>query len=325
MYIKSFWLQCAPRRAQVVGILFARPIFVQTLIMDNDMRAKVRAAVSLVAKEQAEMRGYSYFSIDEETLTIFKSTIYIREIEDENTRRSQRPTGSTVYSNRSPGDYALAGARPVDSRYDARLPTESSASANSGVEWPNVTNATSQQALRATGENEAHVHAPCAVDLTVPGQCTVHFSRVRRTEIRQYELGTEESILIVVHPGHPIAKHAAIGGAAGAVAGGAVGAVSGGVIGGLVGLIPSGIFLGIAYCFFGAVVGAGSCPVAIGGLGCAIGAARGVAERHERQFTITAKDVFRKLPNFREEGGSVYCQITVTHEWDEEQRETTEN
>ena len=185
-------------------------------------------------------------------------------------------------------------------------------------------NATSQQALRATGKNEAHVHAPCAVDLTVPGQCTVHFSRVRRTETQQYELGTEESILILIHPGHPIAKQAVIGGAAGAAAGGAVGVVVGSVIGGLVGGI-SGIFSGFAYCFIGGVVGAGSCPCAIGGLGYAIGAARGVAERHERQFTITAKDVFRKLPNFREEGGNVYCQVTVTHEWDEERREITEN
>ena len=292
------------------------------------MRAKVRAAVSLVAKEQAERRGYSQFRIDKETLKIFESTIYIREIENDNSSRSQRPTGSTVYSNRSPGDYALPGARPVDSRYDARLPTESSASANSGVKSPNVTNATLQQALRTTGKNEAHAHAPCAVDLTVPGQCTVHFSRVRRTETRQYELGAEESILIVVHPGHPIAKHAVIGGAAGAGAGGAVGVVAGGVIGGLVGvnagspLILVGLFLGGV---IGGVVGAGSGASAIGGLGGAIGAARGVTERHKRQFTIAAKDVFRKLPNFREEGGNVYCQVTVTHEWDEERREITEN
>ena len=282
------------------------------------MRAKVRAVVSLVAKERAERRGYSQFRIDKETLKIFESTIDIKEIEDEKTSRFQRPTGSTVYSNRNPGDYALPGARPVDSRYDARLPTESSASANSGVEWPNVTNATLQQALCATGENEAHVHAPCAVDLTVPGQCTVHFSRVRRTEIRQYELGTEENILIVVHPGHPIAKHAVNGGVAGAVAGGVVGVVVGGVIGGLVGIV--GHILG---CFIGGVVGAGSGAGALGGVGSAIGAARGVAKRHKRQFTIAAKDVFHKLPNFREEGGSVYCQITVTHEWDEERREIT--
>ena len=159
-----------------------------------------------------------------------------------------------------------------------------------------MTNATLQQALRATGENEAHVHAPCAVDLTVTGQCTVHFSRVRRTEIRQYELGTEESILIVVHPGHPIAKHAVNGGAGCAVAGGVVGVVVGGVIGGFVGAISSRIIVGLVGCFIGGVVGAGSGAGALRGVGSAVGAARGVAERHERQFTITAKDVFRKLP-----------------------------
>ena len=192
-----------------------------------------------------------------------------------------------------------------------------------------MTNATSQQALRATGENEAHAHAPCAVDLTVPGQCTVHFSRVRRTEIRQYELGTEENILIAVHPGHPIAKHAAIGGTAGAVAGGPVGVVAGGVIGCFVGAMggPLATFFTclLVGCVIGGVVGTVSGGGAIGAVGSAIGAARGVAERHERQFTITDKDVFRKLPKFKEEGGNIYCQVSVTHEWDEEQRETTEN
>ena len=102
-----------------------------------------------------------------------------------------------------------------------------------------------------------------------------------------------------------------------------MGVVVGGVIGGLVGVIARGVIVGLVGCFIGGVVGAGSGASALGGVGSAIGAARGVAERHERQFTITAKDVFRKLPNFREEGGNVYCQITVTHEWDEEQQETT--
>ena len=291
-------------------------------------KAKLRAAANVAAQEEAKRRGYSQFRIDEESLKTLEDTIHIREIEVENTR-SQRSTHAVVYSNRSAADYVMPESREVNVRQDAKLTAEYSAKVDSKMESPQMAKVDLKQTLCAKGEDEVHVHTRYALGhLPVPGQCAVHFNSVHHAETGQYELGTEGNVLIVVNPGHPIAKHAVIGGVAGTAAGGAVGVGAGSMIGGVVGVIagPPGILAGLILGgAIGGLVGAGSGGGAIGAVGSAIGAARGVTERHKRQFTITAKDVFRKLPNFREEGGNVYCQITVTHEWDEERREITEN
>ena len=293
-------------------------------------KAKVRAAANLAAREKARRRGYSQFRIDEESLKTLEETIHIREINEsevENTT-SQYPSHSVVYRNKSATDCVVPETREVDLRHDAKLTTEYSAIVVSKIE-PLMAKVDAKQTLRATGQDEVHVHTRYTQGhVTVPGQRTVHFNRVHNMETRQYELETEGNILIVVNPGHPIAKHAAIGGAAGAAAGGAVGVGAGGVIGGMVGAIagPPGIVAGLFLGgVIGGLVGTGSGVGAGGSVGSAIGAARGVVERHKRQFTITAKDVFSKLPNFRQKGGKVFCQVKVTHEWDEDQREITEN
>ena len=296
-------------------------------MMDSNKgaKAKFRAAAKVAAQEAAKSdnRHYSQFLIDEESLKELEDTIDIREIEVESTG-SQRPTQKKVYINRRAADYVMPEAREANLRQDKKLTAKYSANVHAQIESPKMAKVDSKQTLRAKGEDKVHVHARYELGhLPIPGQCTVHFNRVHHTETREYELKATGNITVVVNPGHPITKHAAIGGAAGAATGGVVGIAAGSAIGGGIGMIagPPGILVGlIVGGVIGGLVGTGS-----GGVGSAIGAARGVAERHERQLTITAKDIFCKLPEFREEGGNVYCQITVTHEWDEERLEITEN
>lgn len=292
-------------------------------------KKRIRAVTNTVAREEAEKKGYKHFRIDKESLKMLEDNVAITAQTEIKNARSQCSNYSMVYRNESSSDYIVPEARVVDVRHNAKQTTDYSADVTSKIKPPKMGKVNAKQALRATGQDETHVHERYAQGyVTVPRQCTVHFNSAHHADTRLYELVTEGNILIVVHPGHPIAKHAAIGGGAGAAAGGVVGGGAGSVIGGMVGVVlgPPGIAAGaILGGVIGGLVGTGSGASTIGGMGSAIGAARGVVERNKRQFTITAEDVFRRLPNFRKEGAKVFCWVTLTREWDVEQREITKN
>ena len=110
---------------------------------------------------------------------------------------------------------------------------------------------------------------------------------------------------IRVYDRNPVKKGAAIGGTTVALGGVAAGAVIGGaagvvipVVGNVVGAVAGGIIGGISGLLGGGLAGAGA------------GAGIGSAVSNESAALVTAREVFKLCPGFREEGDTVYCKIS---------------
>lgn len=275
------------------------------------MWAEVVAATNIVAREEAKRRGYLDFRVDKESLDMFKKIVHCRAIEADDTDH----IAGTLHGNN--GHEISEG----DSNHNEKVEMEYSAKYE--VQWPNTKKTDPEEKLCITeeGESQQKVYVlPHAAHMymahvyrryNISGQ---RRNRAHRTKILQCELETQGNFRIVVHPGHPIAKNAAIGGTAGAITGGTAGAVAGYVIGGVVGVIggPPGMVAGTCLgCLIGVAIGAVSGAGVIGGTGGALGALWGVADRCDIQFTIKAERVFQKLSNFEKVGNRVFCQVTV--------------
>ena len=104
-----------------------------------------------------------------------------------------------------------------------------------------------------------------------------------------------------------------IGGAAGVAGGVAGGAAGGAVIGAAVGTVVP-VVGNIVGCVFGGIIGGvagGVLGIGVGGGGgAAIGAGVGAAVSNDNYVTVTAKEVFEKLPMFSEKEKMVYCEVS---------------
>lgn len=278
------------------------------------MWAEVVAATTIVAREEAERRGYLDFRIDKDSLDMFEKIVHCRAIEIDD-------TAAQGYTYRS---IAVPESSEVNSNHDEKAEIKYSESISSQSQWPSTGKADSTEKLSIMKNDETQEQVyvrPHTVHMI-----TAHVyrrynvvsrqsrNRVHRTKILQCELETQGNFRIIVHPGHPIARHAAFGGVAGVLTGAATGAVVGYVVGCAVGIVggPPGMAAGSGLgCIIGGAIGAFSGGGLIAGAGSAIGALQGVADRCDIQFTITAEQVFRKLSNFKKVGNRVFCHVIV--------------
>ena len=284
------------------------------------MWAEVVAATNIAAREAAERRGYLEFRIDKDSLYMFKKIVHCRAIEADGTA-SPNYTQSSFHGVKR---YTVPETSEVNLNHDEKAEVEYSTKFASQTQWLNNGNADATERLSITenGESQERVYViPHAVHMV-----TAHAyrryniasgqrrNRVHRAKILQCELETQGNFRIVVHPGHPIAKQAAVGGAAGAISGGTTGAIAGYMIGCVVGVVggPPGMAAGSGLgCVIGGAMGAVAGAGLIGGVGSALGALGGIGDRCDIQFTITAEEVFQKLSNFRKVGNRVFCHVIV--------------
>ena len=103
---------------------------------------------------------------------------------------------------------------------------------------------------------------------------------------------------IRVYDRNPVKMGAAIGGSSAALSGVFAGAIIGGAFVPVVGALAGGIIGGISGLVGGGLAGAGA------------GAGIGSAVSNESAALITAREVFKLCPGFREEGDTVYCKIS---------------
>ena len=178
--------------------------------------------------------------------------------------------------------------------------------------------------ITATRKDIAHQREEWHLDnIPVPKETDVAVKRVERRMNRCLEVRAQASYEFHVYPGRFMQKGAAVGGAVGGAGGVVGGAALGGVVGGVTGfaLGPLGAVAGaIVGAVGGGAAGGAAVGAGAGGVGAVIGAGAGRAVQNTRMFIITAREVFQHMSGFREdkEQKLVYCQIRVSHCWEEE-------
>ena len=272
------------------------------------MWEEVVAAANAVARERAERRGFSTYTLDKKSLKDFKKIIHCRPVAT--TQDIVRTKTVAFQSDKKGEKTSLFGeGKPCEGKIMNQYSTREEHKLQTKTEQDGRMQMTHRVKKKGPG-NRIYELLPFAA----PGQFMLHIDRISHTEVAQCELETQSNFLILVHPGHPISKHAAAGGIVGILAGAAVGAGIGSLVGAAVGIVggPPGIGAGTGLgSLIGAGIGAGVGSTLVGTAGSTIGAASGVAERCETQFSIKAEDVFRKLSNFRRVDNRVFCFVTV--------------
>ena len=151
----------------------------------------------------------------------------------------------------------------------------------------------------------------------LPPQTRIEESCDRRTTVSYITYACQADLLIRVYNLKHVKDGAAAAGAVGGATGVAAGATGGAVIGAAAGtVVPvagniiGGVLGGIIGGVVGGVLGVG----VIGGGGAAIGAGVGAAVSNDNYVTVTAREVFEKLPEFdvSKDGKKVYCKLPVS-------------
>ena len=148
-------------------------------------------------------------------------------------------------------------------------------------------------------------------NLHLPSQTRMERSEDCVTIVSTVTYSCQANFPIRVYNGKHVKDGAAAAGALGGVAGAAGGATAGTAIGAAVGTVvpvAGNIIGGVVGGIIGGVVGL--VGGGFGGAGTSAGV--GAAVSNDQYVSITAREVFQELPQFREKDNIVFCELTTS-------------